>query len=397
MSAGTAAEVMTRHAVAAWGLPDFVFRPKVAQKGVGQRELGDGLIIIGRQAVVIQVKRRNSPGNDSSRERSWISKRVVQAARQADGTLRYLKQFPPPHAFTNERGRTLDIDARLLDWLALVIIDHPRPPDGISLPVSTGRMPLVVMLRRDWEFLLHQLRSTSSVVRYLNWCTQKSPVALGEEPSRYGTIAIDSETRQRAPLEMSLVREGKTALVPLFPAKPLNRDELPGHTAVREILEAVATMRLPDFLEEADRHELLSLIDEFPVQCRGYLGEWILKAFLDVLGASRSGTFAFRLKTFRFSDYIPQYVFGVSDDTLDDATQLAFHDLVQLRHQELRGQYADPDSVDTFGFVIAPDEKRLSSSVIQWPWSIMQFVRVRGPITLTRQELTYVREFWSLK
>jgi len=35
-----------------WGLPDFVFRPRVVSKGSGRRELGDATIITGSESAV---------------------------------------------------------------------------------------------------------------------------------------------------------------------------------------------------------------------------------------------------------------------------------------------------------------------------------------------------------
>jgi hypothetical protein len=65
---GTAAEDASLDAASRWGLPDFVMRPSVIVKGKASREVGDGTIITGRRGVSVQVKSREAPGNDPSRE-----------------------------------------------------------------------------------------------------------------------------------------------------------------------------------------------------------------------------------------------------------------------------------------------------------------------------------------
>ena len=40
------------------GMPDFVLRPRVKELGSGTRELGDGVLVVGSIAAVVQVKSR---------------------------------------------------------------------------------------------------------------------------------------------------------------------------------------------------------------------------------------------------------------------------------------------------------------------------------------------------
>lgn len=48
---GLSAEQATQSAAARWGLPDFVFRPRVRPVGSGTRELGDLVIVHGDKGV----------------------------------------------------------------------------------------------------------------------------------------------------------------------------------------------------------------------------------------------------------------------------------------------------------------------------------------------------------
>ena len=59
---GYAAEEATRNAAATWGLPDFVFRPKQQRSGSSVRELGDGLLVVGRRAAVLQSRQACARG-----------------------------------------------------------------------------------------------------------------------------------------------------------------------------------------------------------------------------------------------------------------------------------------------------------------------------------------------
>jgi hypothetical protein len=91
---GTAAESATHDAAALWGLPDFVFLPETADVGSGRRELGDGIVLVRRHGVVLQVKGRETPSSDEARERAWFEKKSAQALRQGNGTIRTLQSRP---------------------------------------------------------------------------------------------------------------------------------------------------------------------------------------------------------------------------------------------------------------------------------------------------------------
>jgi len=157
MGQGYAAEAATRDAATLWGLPDFVYEAGEQRVGPGTRELGDGILIIGELGIVLQVKSRTASSSDPEKERRWLEKNIAQALAQGAGTIRQLGRKPA--ALTNLRGRTIDIDGSDHRWLVVVVIDHPGPPGGLQPPLAEAH-PSVVLLRRDWEFLFDQLKST---------------------------------------------------------------------------------------------------------------------------------------------------------------------------------------------------------------------------------------------
>jgi hypothetical protein len=85
---GPAAEDTTRNAAAYWGLPDFVFRSAQLSRGSVTREVGDAIVVVGAVGASVQVKSRPAPTSNETRERSWLDKKIGEAARQAQGTIR---------------------------------------------------------------------------------------------------------------------------------------------------------------------------------------------------------------------------------------------------------------------------------------------------------------------
>jgi hypothetical protein len=180
---GEAAEAATRDAVAVWGLPDFVYRPTMRKLGSGTRELGDAVIVVGDQALLVQVKRRAGALGSPDRERNWLTKKADEAYRQAKGTIRQLRLHSA--AFVNARGRTLAIDGNALGWMSIVVLDHADVPEGVhpETPKDT-----VVLLRCDWEWLFEHLKSTHLVTEYLRRVAGEA-IELGTEPARYFDLA----------------------------------------------------------------------------------------------------------------------------------------------------------------------------------------------------------------
>ncbi|WP_405466679.1 hypothetical protein OG783_28720 [Streptomyces jietaisiensis] len=49
----------------------------------------------------------------------------------------------------------------------------------MAIVTQDGNTPVIALLRRDWEFLFNQLRSTHAVVGYLHRVAASAPVLGG--------------------------------------------------------------------------------------------------------------------------------------------------------------------------------------------------------------------------
>jgi hypothetical protein len=266
---GRAAEEATRGAASIWGLPDFVFRPAVISVGSGSREGGDGLLIVGSLGVAIQVKAREGPARDEARERSWIDKHVARGLRQAQGTIRKLRAAPTE--LTNGRGRVIELDAVALRWIAVVVVDHPDAPDDIVPPVEGQPNPSLVLLRRDWEFLFDQLKSTHAVSRYLERVAG-DPLELGTEAMRYFQLAQADERTPPGPADpRGIGPAAQNVSWPLLPYTAAAEDDAAPQTLVRMIFEDIAIGVAPT-VSELERLRVLAALDTLPVQTRALVG-----------------------------------------------------------------------------------------------------------------------------
>lgn len=271
---GAGVEKATLEAAAVLGLPDFVFHPKVVRKGSGRREIGDGTIITGSRGIALQVKARESATNDPSREASWLQKKAGEALRQARGTIRSTL-CDPTLSLTNLRGRTLPLTGDTIDWVPLVILDHPAPPDDVT-PDREPDTKGLVLLRRDWEFLWDQLRSVSAIVDYAHRVAGDERIPLGTEATRYFDLADADERAEPEPQGHWVDDIGANQTSgPTLPREPADVADVVGHGVFHRILEDIAAT---DFTgDEATRVEVLALIDRVAVTHRAELGRTLLR------------------------------------------------------------------------------------------------------------------------
>jgi hypothetical protein len=382
---GKAAEHATQSAVARWGLPDFVFRPIVRSKGAGTRELGDGLLLASRRAVVVQVKSRRAPSDDSAKEERWIRKNARQALRQAQGTIRFLRDAS--NEMVNLRGRTIVVDGRHLEWLSVVVIDHPNVPEGLRLEDTDSDSPAMVLLRRDWEFLFAQLRSTHAVVQYLHRAVNAEPVDLGEEPVRYYALAQADSEAPPSGREIAESPGGRRASAPLLPLAPAGYDDIRPHMLLRVIMEDVALTPIPDYVSESDRLRVLAEIDELPVGHRTELGRTIF-TMMSMVAEAPEGKTVWRFRRIRMQRGAPHLSFGVCNKEHNEYINEAFLQWVVLRHYEFGEDAGGITGLDSVGILLTPrhDGPR--------PWDTTM-VYVSGDPGITDDELNRLREFWS--
>ncbi len=238
---GIAAEGAVRDAAATWGLPDFVLAPHVEQKGRGVREISDGLLLVGNHGLIVQVKSRDATPAAPDRETAWLTKKIAEGTRQAEGTARRLSSRTTD--MTNGRGRSIEVNGGNVRWTGAVIIDHPAPSPGYRIQSQASRIPVVVLLRRDWEFLFDQLRSTRAVIGYLERVGGSAPV-LGAEPERYYELAAADAAAKPSEIDPALLGVGVVRSVPLLPAAPAGSDDDKAHGLVRIMCEDIAVTRL---------------------------------------------------------------------------------------------------------------------------------------------------------
>ncbi len=319
---GGAAEDATRNAAAFWGLPDFVFRSAVRARSRGNRELGDAILVAGDRGASVQVKARQALSEKDARERSWLDKKVREGLSQATGTIRSLTSAPTT-TLVNERGREVAISTAGKTWLKVVVLDHP----GISEYVPAGGA--VVLLRRDWEFLFQQVKSTYAVLEYIQRVSSMPPVLLGEEPVRYYQLAAADAAAPQGQGDPRLTALGSNPTsVPLLPQKPAGHGEDRYHVVVRIVLEDIA---ITGSVDETARLDVLAAIDSLPVAYRAELGEDILRWMGEVAAVPDPG------HTWRFRNIPwpgrPYLLFGAAT-RFSEPIQAMFGDYVSLRHQQ---------------------------------------------------------------
>ncbi|WP_328333051.1 hypothetical protein OHA70_15565 [Kribbella sp. NBC_00382] len=276
---GTQVERATRAVAGRWGLPDFVLRPKVVPKGSGRREIGDGTIVSGFRGIALQVKARSSATPDTpERARSWLLKNAGVGLRQARGTIRSTFRAGDV-TLDNLRGRPVRLDGKRVEWVAVVVLDHPNPPREV-VPPKDADGPSVVMLRRDWEFLWNQLRSASAVVDYIHRVSgEDDPAELGSETNRYFDLANKDLHVLPSRLPDWMNDGGADPVnVPLLPTDPTSASDELGFRVFQRILEDIAGT---DFTgDETDRVQILSHIDRVAVATRAELGRLLLRRLI---------------------------------------------------------------------------------------------------------------------
>lgn len=380
-SQGPAAEDATHDAAAYWGLPDFVFRADIRKVGSGVRELGDGILLVGSLGVVVQVKSRVATSTDSDRERRWVSRQTTKALAQAQGTIRQLRR--QPSVMTNARGRSIEVDGEQYRWITVVVIDHEDAPGEVRPDLSGIRDPAVVLLRRDWEFLFNQLKSTHAVGDYLERVANDT-IELGMEPVRYYEIANAAAHRDPDPLDPALLIDGATTVsAPLFPLKPVASEDVSAHGVIRTIFEDIALTDM-EHASEYDRLRALAALDQLPVGQRAEIGNFLLRGFASVV-KERPPAIKWELRTVRGTKGV-HFAYGAASRFSPDI-QGAFSAWAQLRHHELQ-QITRDDTLTTVAVLLTPrpDRSRIWDTTLS---------AMTGDLKLTDEELAAYRAVWG--
>ncbi|WP_395159868.1 hypothetical protein [Ilumatobacter sp.] len=385
MVAGPGAEHASLLAAGEWGLRDFVLRPHLVRKGEGSREVGDGTVVVGDCALAIQVKARELVSDSAERELRWLSKQIGAGGRQASGTIRTLRMHPT--TLRNLRDREIEVDGSKLRWVRVVIIEHPQAP-RLQLGVdSKAADPVVVLYRRDWEFLLDQLRSLTGVVDYLFRICSDSTYTLGDEATRYFELAqLDAKATNGKPASWTR-RFGsiKALSSPRLPLTPASRLDTTGHVVFSIILDDIA--EAPWDRDENDRLHLLSLLDRFPVADRSALGQLLLDHLQDVMSVTDGVKWRFRRVLLDGGRL--QLAFGAASRR-DEQIEEAFRQWGMLRHHEFTQHEPEPSRSElrTVAVLLTPCHTGLR----YWDTTMLAVI---GDLQLEPDEVTNLRRLWS--
>lgn len=383
---GPAAEVASLHAAAFWGLPDFVFNPSTVRKGGAQREVGDCTVIAGQRALAVQVKHRAPQANTPTEiEVGRVSSRISTGADQAAGSIRSLDAATV--GLVNARGRVIPVTGADLEWCRVVIVDHPSPPAMTVQASDHGPIPLVVLLRRDWDFLFDHLRSTTAVVNYLFRVSSEATHVLGEEAARYFELARADEVTPAGGATTWVSALGATPIsTPLLPTAPASSGDDAGATVYRLIMEDIAVTAIEN--SESERLALLSLLDRYPVAKRAELGRLLLTHLDDVVSADGA---IWRFRRTVLDNGALQLSFGACT-AFSQIHREAFGQWAMIRHHELCEGY-QPMKTDrtpvTVAVLLTP---RHDGSARLWDTTSYTLF---GDLQLSDVELNSMRALWS--
>lgn len=381
---GTAAEEATHEAAAVWGLPDFVFRPRLAPVASGVRELGDGIVLVGPYGLVIQVKSREGDLGNEEKERRWISKKSGDGLRQAEGTVRRLALSDVE--LTNLRGSSISVTAGEYRWLTVVIIDHPSPPMGITPDLSKAKQPAVVMLRRDWEFLFDQLKSTYAVAQYLERVAGEEH-ELGLESARYYDLAQEDAVASPDDFPEALLAGGTVLSAPLLPLAPAGTEDREAHLILRTLLEDIAVTRLQT-ASEVDRLRILAELDRLPVAQRAVVGRRVLAAMEHSKDDAAQPGLVWRMSSVRgFGGRVHLGVGTCSQPYTSPNVADGLRLWTQLRHHDVLRAAEVADELTTVAVLVTPR----NDGVRPWDTSV---AAVSGPVSFDSSDLKVLRELF---
>jgi hypothetical protein len=251
------------------------------------------------------------------------------------------------------------VDGNDYSRIGVVLIDHPDVPVEVPTPTLSGTLPVVALLRRDWEFLFDQLRSVHAVAQYLRRvAVDDDAVPLGGEPLRYYELAqLDEESTPSAIDPALLGRDGTAETVPLLPKHPAGSDDEVAHGLYRIILEDIAASALDMDVSERKRLHVLGELDSLEVASRSSLGRHLI-AMLEEVADTAAQEVAWRQRRFIFGGG-RQLCFGVCS-RFDETVQGAFSCWVQLRHHDLQQVTGEIDNSITVAVLLTPrpDEHR---------------------------------------
>ena len=191
------------------------------------------------------------------------------------------------------------------------------------------------MIRRDWEFVWDQLKSTNAVCSYLERIADE-PWELGDEPSRYYDLALADADARPGPIHPALADAGgRQVSAPLLPTRPAATDDQEAHFLIRTILEDMAVYSIAGRTEE-ERLRALAGLDSLPVSHRANIGRFLidgLAAVSETPVEHREWRMR-RLMSNPEDGRVPQLAYAACN-AFDEMTRDFFRSWVELRHHEM--------------------------------------------------------------
>jgi hypothetical protein len=277
-SRGKDAEKRAREIAALFGVPDFVYKPLLERKGSAHREISDGMVICGEDGLIMQVKARQTPRQDTpARAEQWIRKVAKAGRRQAEGTRRRLAQSSAV-TFTSLRGYTRTLHA-VNGWPAVVVIDHPFASAPIQLPQSADTLWITI---EDWQELHNHLRSTATMIAYV-----KRALGSGLHPPLGGEV-----DRYRALAQADAATYGGPSSVPMLPLGLLEPEDALHAALIDDLIEKVWPQDSPIPWQEPDEYRaIVERLDRIPPAMRASLGRKIIETLKAAIATDHRRSF----------------------------------------------------------------------------------------------------------
>jgi hypothetical protein len=241
------------------------------------------------------------------------------------------------------------------------------------------------MLRRDWEFLFDQLKSTSAVVDY---CVRvaNEPNEIGTEPARYYQLAQADHDAPQEAIDSRLVVPGHPVLsTPKLPLAPAASDDLGAHQMVRTVLEHIALTRVMRAKEE-DMLSILAELDRLPVGSRAVFGRFLIDAIFEAKNSSDE-RIMWRYKSLRGNRGQAHLAFAACNRAFSEEIEGAFHMWVRLRHHEVVSVTEDIENLVTAGVLLTPRNEKAR------PWDTT-VAAVSGDMGFSPADVESLRELW---
>lgn len=260
------------------------------------------------------------------------------------------------------------------------MIEHSDPPAVAPLPFDT-QAPAVVILRRDWNFLFDQLKSTHAVATYLERVVA-DPVELGREPVRYYELAMADHQAEPDEIDPALV--GPSGLTIATPLLPLAVPQEDARTCSCARSSRIAIAPAPD-VDEGNRLAVLAELDCLPVTYRAEIGHFLEDGLAAVVDVGPEAT-EWRMRRFVGGLERVHLAFAVCSQFSDMHRDL-FGWWVQLRHYDHAQVRGSADDLTTVGVLLSPrhDGVRAFDTTM---------IAVRGVLDFSDEELRALREAW---